>query len=124
MATSTSGKWAAELNDTGATARRYRPNKWGDIVLKRGVSEVPPSSLITLRAGQDFTLTVAQRETSQDTLTDLRAAAARHAALDLTLSDATPQTSALGRCIKVEALTIKQKVTESGAVVEIQLRKL
>ena len=51
-------KLSGELTDASTTARRAGHLKWGDIVLKRGVAEVPAWSLLTLRAGQTFAMEV------------------------------------------------------------------
>jgi hypothetical protein len=120
------GKWFAEISE-GSTTPRTVPGrvKWGDIVLKRGVAEMPPSALLTLRSGQGFCIEVPQRETTPSALAELKAASAGHIPLDVAVGDGRTG-SALGRTSKVEALAIKQKVSEGpgGPIIEIQLRKL
>lgn len=113
---------AAELSENAAAGSAHKL-KWGDIVLKRGVAEVSPTSLLTLRTGQDFTLLAPQRETPSAVLSELQNMASKHLALDLALSDGKSG-GGTTRVSKIEALTIKQKVSEAGPVVEIQLRKL
>lgn len=126
MTTPNPGKWYAEISE-GTTAPRTPPGrlKWGDIVLKRGAAEMPPSALLTLRSGQGFCIEVPQRDTTPSALAELKAAAAGHILLDVSVGDGRTG-GALGRVNKIEALTIKQKVTggPSGPVIEIQLRKL
>ena len=112
----------AELQDSTNSNTRSKL-KWGEIVLKRGAVELGPSSLLTLRAGQGLTLAVPKVGTSGDMLADLNNAVIKQRPLDLSVAEAKPG-AALSRCSKVEALSIKQKVSEDGAVIEIELRKL
>ena len=111
----------AELQDStaGNTPSKL---KWGDIFLKRGAVDLAPSSLLTLRAGQGLTLAVPKAGTSGDMLADLNNAVIKQRPLNLSVAEAKPG-AALSRCTKVEALSIKQKVSEDGAVIEIELRK-
>jgi len=112
----------AELKDS-TTVDTRATLKWGDIALKRGAVDLAPSSLLTLRAGQSLTLAVPKAGTTGDVLADLNNAVLKRRPLDLSVAEATSG-AALRRCSKVEALSVKQKVTESGAVIEIELRKL
>jgi hypothetical protein len=121
------GKWYAEISEgtSAATNKISGRLKWGDIVLKRGVAEMPPSALLTLRSGQGFCIEVPQRETTPSAIAELKAASAGHIPLDVAVGD-NRTGGALGRASKIEAITIKQKVSSGpgGPVIEIQLRKL
>lgn len=115
-------KWRGELQDSTSVKTRSMI-KWRDINLRRGAVDLTPSSLLMLRPGQNFTLAVPLSGTPPGALADLNNAVIKQRPLDLSVADATPG-AALPRVTKIEALSIKQKYTEAGLVIEIELRKL
>lgn len=119
-------KWYAEISTRAEVLRKIPGRlKWGDVTLKRGVAELAPSALLTLRSGQGFCIEVPQRETTPSAIAELKAASASHVPLDIAVGEQRAG-GTLSRVTKIEALTIKQKVASGpgGPVIEIQLRKL
>lgn len=125
MTAPTAGQYV-EISE-GTTTPRHIPGrlKWGDIVLKRGVAEMPASALLTLRSGQGFCIEVPQRQTTPAAIAELKAATADHLPLNVAVGDGRSG-STVARAGQIKALTITQKVVggPGGPVIEIQLRKL
>lgn len=110
----------AELTNGSIKQRSPGRLKWGDIVLKKGVSPVDELALKVAPPGSTFTL---ESETGGDpaTIAELKAAIDAKESFDLLLTGSSNVASLKTEWIT--SITVKQKATRAGFGIEIGLRK-